>query len=131
MFLINNELVINFSVHHLILSNCSTTYLLFEICHWKCQIAHSLSYFSLNHRDTYTSLELFSFHYFPLLHSIKENNVLHNGRKLLARNLKKMAAHSHFPTLYSCSLSPEPRNTNITVVLLYNILASKLRIFKL
>lgn len=61
MSLINNEIIINFSVHHLMLSNCRKAYLLFK---WKCQIAHSLSCFSLSHRENYTSLGLFSFHYF-------------------------------------------------------------------
>lgn len=59
--LINNEIIINFSVHHLILGNCQRAYLLFK---WKCQIAHSLSCFSLSCRENYTSSRLFSSHYF-------------------------------------------------------------------
>lgn len=59
--MINNEMIINFSVHHLILSNCGKAYLLFK---WKCQIAHRLSCFSLSHRENCTSSWLFSFHYF-------------------------------------------------------------------
>lgn len=59
--LINNEMIINFSAQHLILSNCWKAYLLFK---WKCQIACSLSCFSLSHRENYTSSWLYSFHYF-------------------------------------------------------------------
>lgn len=61
MSLINNEMIINFSVHHLILGNSQKAYLLFK---WKCQIAHSLPCFSFHHRENYTSSGLFSFPYF-------------------------------------------------------------------